>query len=284
MKNEIIVLVAVFALAIAFGCTSGGNETNNTSTGVGYTISAKPQTVISEGVVTIELRLKNIFDNDMKNVHVSLKDMPGFSEPEEKNIDTIMRGQEYPIIWSLTAPETDLKQTVSPKVEVCFDYTTNFYFDTAITPKNLATEEVQTQSSYSNSPLTVSPIGLDKLFLTGKNSNYVTGSLDIKNNWIGKIKEIKEISITPGNKLDGGIKYASCGSDTSKKITPNSGDCSILSNSLAISNGLISTVKLTTDYTGDTIKVSRTNGVVKYTYCYDIDVGTITVCPVGQRC
>ena len=279
MKSEVILLVAVFALALAFGCIGGGNAENQTNTGAGYTLKVNPKTVISEGVVTVELRLKNNFDNDMKDVSVRIKDLPGFKEPEEYSGFTIVKGQEYPIVWSLDVPKTDLKQTVNPKIEVCFEYTTNFYFDTALVPKNLATEEVQTQSSYSSGPVTISPIGLDKLFLTGSKS-YITGSLDIKNNWIGKIKSIESIKLTPGDQLSSEIKYADCSGTTSL----SGSGCETLQKSIAIGDGLITTVKLTTSYSGDTIKTSRTNGEVTYNYCYDIDMGTITICPVGQRC
>ena len=286
MRREIMfVLATLFALAFTFGCIGGGGKTNETAAGSGYTINVNPKTVISEGVITIDLRLKNIFDNDMTNVKASIKDIPStFTGAESYKDITIVKGQEYPIIWSINAPSTDLKQNINPKIEVCFDYTTNFYFDTALVPKDLTTEKVQVRSGYSNGPISITQMGLDKIFLKDGGTSYITGSLDIKNNWQGKIKSINEVTITPSGDLSAGIKYASCGGDTSTSIKSTDNNCNILSNSLAIGDGLITTLKLSTGYSGSSIQVERTDGVVDYTYCYDIPIGTITICPVGQRC
>jgi len=287
MKREMMfVLVTFFALAFTFGCINGGGEkTNESSTGNGYTINVNPRTIISEGVITIELRLNNIFENDMTGVEAKIKDIPStFTGTDPVSEITIVKGQEYPIIWSITSPSTELKQNINPKVEVCFNYTTNFYFDTAIVPRDLTTEETQVQNGYSNGPVTVTQMGLDKIFLKNGGTGYTTGSLDIKNNWQGHIKSINNITIIPSEGLSAGIKYASCGGEDSTSITPTTEGCDILSNNLAIGDGLITTIKLTTEYSGDSIKTERTNGEVDYTYCYDIPVGTITVCPVGQRC
>ena len=285
MKKEgLIILIALFALAFTFGCTMGGEKSNNTNTGNGYTLKVSPKNVISEGVITIDLRLKNIFDNDMNNVEATIKDIPStFTGTEKVEGVTIVKGQEYPMIWSITTPSTDLKQSINPKVEVCFDYTTNFYFDTALVPRDKATEEVQVQSGYSNGPISVTQMGLDKIFLKEDGTGFITGSLDIKNNWQGHIQSINKITITPSG-LTGGIKYASCGGDTVTTITPSTANCGILNNNLAIGDGLITTIKLSTTSGGSSISTERTNGEVDYTYCYDIPLGTITVCPVGQRC
>ncbi|MCD6575542.1 MAG: hypothetical protein J7K73_00070 [Nanoarchaeota archaeon] len=287
MKKEgIIVLIALFALAFSFGCIGGGGEENETAAGNGYTINVNPKTVIAGGVITVELRLKNIFDNDMSDLSAVIKDLPSsFGTPEENTGILITRGQEYPIIWTIEAPETDLKQTVSPKIEVCFDYVTNFYFDTALVPKDKVTEAIQVQSGYSNGPIKVTQVGLDKIFLKDGTS-YTTGSLNIQNNWQGRIERINEIKITPPaeNVASEGVKYAKCGNDTTTSIKPEDTNCDILENKLAIGDGLTATVKITTDYDGSDIKVERTNGEINYTYCYEIPMGTITVCPVGQRC
>jgi hypothetical protein len=284
-KEWMFILVILFALAFTFGCTGTGGKKNATTSGDAYTLNVNPRTVISGGVITIDLRLNNIFDNDMKELSASIKDLPStFSGADEISGITIVKGQSYPVIWSIATPETDLKQNINPKVQVCFNYTTNFYFDTAVVPKTLATENVQLQSGYSNGPVSVSQMGLGKIFLKSAGIGYTLGSLDIRNAWQGKIGSINNITLTAPSDLKEGIKYAKCGGDTSVTITPDSGDCKILSNKLAIGDGIISTIKLNTTYAGDSVKVERTSGIIDYTYCYDVDIGDVMVCPVGQRC
>ena len=280
MKTETIVLIAaVFSLALAFGCIGGGGE-NQTTSGEAYTLDLSQKMINPEGSTFINLKIKNIFDDDMTNVSISLKDAPGFTIANQtQNGVIIPKGQEYTANWQLTAPSTDLRQTVQPKIRVCFDYDTNFYFDTAIIPTDKSTEKVQTLSGHSNGPISISEMGLDKIYLTG--NNFAQGSLSIKNNWIGKINSISEISITSGKDLSGGIWYSSCGSYSSSKIT----NCDLFNKSLAIGNGLTASIRLNATKSNlDDIELSRTTGIVKYRYCYDIDVGVITVCPIGQRC
>ena len=283
-KGWIFIFAVLFALTFTFGCTSGGKG-NATTGGEAYTLNVNPRTVISGGVITVDLRINNIFDNDMKDLSANINDLPSTFTGADKISDiTIVKGQSYPVIWSINAPETDLKQNINPKVHVCFNYTTNFYFDTALVPKTLATENVQLQTGYSNGPLSVSQMGLDKIFLRETGTSYTAGSLDIKNTWQGKIESINNITLMPPSNLNEGVKYAKCGSDVTTTIVPDTGDCSILSNKLAIGDGIIGTVKLNTTYADNSIKVERTNGIIDYTYCYDVDIGDVTVCPVGQRC
>ncbi len=292
MKNQLLfVLAAMFAIVFVFGCIGGGEEETEGMAGAGYTLNVNPQQVIAGGVITVDLRLQNIFEKDMENVVAEMTGLPkgkytGAEEPIE--IGTIVAGQEFPAIWTIETPDTEIKQTITPTIEVCFDYTTDFFFDTSIRPKELAAEEVSLQSSYSSGPITVSQIGLDNIFIKEGDTTSVAGSLNIQNNWQGKIKKINKISIdvsTDGLISDATIGYAKCGG-TDTEITPSGTDCDILENELAIGDGITGKITITLDSgaSTDTIEIERINGKAEYTYCYDIPVGTITVCPVGQRC
>ncbi|MCD6546973.1 MAG: hypothetical protein J7K22_00245 [Nanoarchaeota archaeon] len=291
MKKTMVFLAAMFALAFVFGCI-GGEKEEETPSGEGYTLKVNPQTVVAGGVVTIDLRIKNIFEKDMENVVAKLEGIPktGYSGAETVDVGTIVANQEFPVIWTISTPDTEIKQTITPTAEICFDYTTDFYFDTAIVPRDLAAEEVQLQSGCSTGPLEVSEVGLDRIFIKESGDTKLAGSLNIQNTWQGKIKEIKkiEISASTDGLIDSyGVSYAKCGDESTTSI-PASGDtdCDILSNELAIGNGLTAKVNIALDSgaTTDTIEIERINGKIEYTYCYDVDIGTITVCPAGQQC
>ena len=282
MKREFIfVLIAFFALAFVFGCGSKEVE----ETGSGYTMSVNPTNVVASGVVTVNMRLQNIFEKDMTN---TVAEMSGFPRGQFTgadaaiNVGTIVSNQEYPVIWTITTPDTQIQQSITPTVEVCFDYETEFLFDLAIKPRLLAAETVQLQKGVTSGPVTVSTMGLDELYAS------ITGSLNIQNNWQGQISKFNSLEI---NHATGGlirsivVQYSQCGGN-SNSIRLGDTNCDILSNKNAIGNGMTPIVKinLVDSLPTERIEVERITGTVDYTYCYNVPVGTITVCPAGQRC
>lgn len=281
MKQQIIfVLIAFFAVAFVFGC--GEKEVEDT--GVGYTLSVNPTNVVASGVVTINMRLQNIFEKDMENTGAEISGFPRqFTVANSKiNVGKIVAQQEYPVIWTMDTPNTDIKQSITPTVEVCFDYETEFIFDLAIKPRALAAETVQLQKGVSNGPVLVSTIGLDELYAS------ITGSMNIQNNWQGTIKKFNSLEI---NSAQNGfikniiVQYSQCGG-TTNSIKLTDANCDILSNKNAIGNGMTPIVKinLVDSLPTEKIEIERITGSVNYTYCYNVPVETITVCPAGQRC
>jgi len=285
MKKLAFVALAMFVLVFALGCTGGKKETSGV--GSGYTLSVTPTELITNGTTTIDLRLENVFDKDMTNVQVWLKDVShsAYQIDGEQNgtnkIGTIMPKQTYPVIMSLTSERAG---TISGKhIEVCFEYDTEYYFDIGMKSKKQASEVLSVESGASSGPLSVSATGFENIFYeNGKG----TGTLSLANNWIGKISKINSISAefpTGGDLTSGLIAISGCTSTatTNAKLDGTDTDkCGILSNDVAIANGLTLRAEVNVNKLATTSTVERTQGNVNYTYCYQIEMPTITISSV----
>jgi len=301
--------IALFAIALVFGCiTNTGSNQTNQSTG-GLTVT--PTQVVASGPVTIQYMLINNYENNMEDVRISLLNVPSTYEVEKSVITTpiIAPTQQYPAVFVIkTDPGISLKQTISPKLEVCYNYSTNYYFDTVLKTTSIATETAPTESGYSTGPISVTQMGLDSVFTDTDLKTY-TGSLKITNTGNGKITKIKMLNIDESigstNIDDVKLAYSTCGGTEGSAslagrvigITGMSSGppitipvvpvCDVFNNTLAIQNGLTATVKMktTTEAAGITSATpERIEGQVEFTYCYELPVGTITVCPAGKTC
>lgn len=281
MKKLAFMAVALFALIFALGCTGGGTEETKGGaiTGQGYSMTVSPTDTITGSPVTIDLRIENIFDKDMTNVQVRMKDVSSIYNKEGELTDgtTIIKGQTYPVIMTLSS---DRAGTISGKhVEVCFDYDTEYYFDVGLKTKTQAAEELAVESGASSGPLGVTVAGLENVFYENLKG---TGALTLSNDWQGKIKEIKSVSaeFPIGDYVNSGsISISGCtGTTSSGTTTIQSTDtgCSILSNDVAIANGLTLRTEVGVNANQTAMTVERTVGDINYNYCYDIDLPTLT--------
>lgn len=280
MKKVIFVFALLFGMAFILGCIGEKKEEKKVGD---YTLTVTPKNVIAGGVVTVDLRIKNSFEKELKDLSASIKGTPtSYDVSGDTSGQTIPPNQEFPIIWTITTPDTDLRQTINPTIEICFDYETSFYFDVSIRNKTLVGEEVALQRGYSSGPISVAQIGLDNIFIDKEKG---IGTLDIKNNWVGKIKEIKNISFSyKGIINEINISYSKC---SGNYLSSSEENCDILKNEIAIGEGIAAKVEIGIDKemaSPTEVNIERIDGIVKYSYCYDIDVGTIVVCPAGQRC
>jgi hypothetical protein len=312
MKLYMYAFIALFAVALIFGCTLGGG-TNKTTTNQTGALKVTPTQIISGGSATIQYTLTNSYDNTMKDVRISLLDVPS-SYSGTRNltaISSIVTNQQYPAIFTITAPSAlNLKQTITPKIEVCYKYDTNYYFDTVLKTTALATETAPTTSGSSTGPVSVTELGLDQVFtdtgLSATNTSNHMGELQITNTGSGKIISFNNITATVvSDYIDSLVlSYSDCASGTapippsmqtqsnshhtsSQQLISDASTCSILNNTLAISNGLTATMDMTTNAAAaslTSIKTETVNGVVSFNYCYDVPVGSIVVCPAGKAC
>ena len=285
MKKLAFVALAMFAIVFALGC-GGKTEagTPGSSSGAGYTLTVMPTEIIEGGTATIDLRLENIFQENMDNVKVKFKDVGSIYTGTQgtTTVGTIMPGQTYPVILSLDGND---EGTLSGKnIQVCFDYDTEYYFDVGLKSNDKATEQLSVESGASSGPMSVSVTGLENVFF---NNQKGTGALTLSNTWIGKILKITTISadFPIGTYITNGTLGISTCSDsalssTDKKATLSSTDitnCKILTNDVAIGNGLTLKAEVGTSIQTSTTMVERVLGNVVYNYCYDIPLPTITI-------
>jgi hypothetical protein len=278
------IFIAMFAVAFVLGCTGAKKETPGA--GAGYTLAVSPQEVMTGGMSTMDLRLTNSFEKSMTDVMVTT---PEISEPYAVSgyINTtgtnILPGQTYPVLMTLDVHDTAFGKLENKNIQVCFNYTTSYYYDVAKKSKS-GTEEFSTGQGQTSGPITVTPSGLNMLYLE---NNKTTGSLTIANNWQGSIEKINKITATLPNGLSGiemkigsncsGAQTAAASDATLQK---DSIGCDILHNKGIIASGL--TVVTALNETSDTAGVVRVQGTIDYNYCYKIPIPTITVKTVPQ--
>lgn len=281
MKKMIFLFAMIFAAVLVFGCIGNG-ETDISREG--YSLDVRPRTVVAGGITTINLRLQNNFNNEMADTEVTMSGIPRtYSYDEKHDGINIFSGQEYPIIWALDTHDTSLEERINPKIKVCFDYETDFFFDFASLPRDKSIDEVRNlQTVYAKGPISIHRTGMGITY-----TDSISEFIDINNNWVGSIARIDRITIGDIDGNNPEIAISGCKSDRGE-IKPGLGDeCNILKNPLAIGEGTLLSVKyegIDTITEGEEPEIYRVPGEIAFRYCYNIDVGTIVICPVGQRC
>ncbi len=278
MKKTIYLFALVFAAALVFGCLGNGDDPTPTGD---YTLSVEPRSVMDGGVVTLDLRIRNSFEKSINNIDIDMVGLPSaYQEPGHSvNIAEIMPGQEYPMIMTIgTTGDLRTEQRLNPDIEVCFDYETDFFFDSSFIPTG-STEQVSLDRGQTRGPITISTSGFDRI-----HRQDVTGSLNIQNDWIGEIARINRVEIyesLEGSNVELGYSRCTAGN----VMQPGAGDCAILENRAAIRNGITATLSfkgIGFNFGGDRAGIDRAAGSVDVTYCYEIPVGSITVMPTGR--
>ena len=278
MKKMLVLFALVFAAALVFGCIGGGEE--DETIGNEYSVSVSPRNIFEGGVSTIDFRVRNIFENDMENVVIKMSGLPAAYQDAGHitNVGDILPGQEYPIIMTISAPsDVRVSQDINPKIEVCYEYKTDFFFDSSFIPRGVV-EETSLSRRHSRGPISINVIGFDRV-----HSSDVTGSLGIVNTGIGEISSINKLEITEtliGSSAK--LSYSRC--QGGSVINPDMENCDILSTKTIVRNGITSTIRFEgIDFGFDTetrAGVDRASGEVEIEYCYEVNVGTITVSPI----
>jgi hypothetical protein len=293
-KALMIAFTAIFAVALVLGCTGGGETktTPGSGTGDGYTFKVEPTTIQGGGVATVQFTMTNMFDEKMDNVDVKMKSgtVPSSYTVSGGITDQMLvPGQEFPVVFTITAPNQNGQ--INPVIEACFDYTTEFYWDSAFMPVTLATEEVSLDKGASTGPITVTVSGLDKAYVKSDMESKGVGAIGLSNNWQGEIKDFKNITITVNDQnyfKSFEIGYAGCkgkASETNKintiQLSSSYADCTILKG-ITAKNGIQPTLTINLDkYNLTEIKVDRFSGIAKYNYCYEVPLGTLISQKVG---
>lgn len=286
MKKLAFLALAMFVLVFALGCT-GEQQTETkagTSSGQGWTMTVNPTDVVEGGLITIDLRVENPYQEDMNNVAVDFKDVPKtylVGDYGKVSGVSILPGQSYPVILQIDAKQPG---TISGRnIKVCFDYDTEYYYDIGLKTKSQATEELQTESGASDGPLSVTVTGLENIFYENGRG---TGSMTLDNAGNGKMVEFKSIQadIPVGTYIkNGSLSISTCSDVTTSADTPvkllssDKTSCAILSNDVAIANGLVLRTEVGVDKEQTDLTVERITGNVNYNYCYEIPLPTITI-------
>lgn len=275
MKKIIYLFALVFAAALVFGCLGNGDD----PTPVGdYTLNVEPRSVRDGGVATVDLSIRNSFERSIRNVDIEMVGLPSAYQDDTHNMDIaeIMPGQEYPMIMTISTPgDLRTEQRLNPNIEVCFDYETDFFFDSSFIPAG-STEQVSLDRGQTRGPITITTSGFDRI-----HRQDVTGSLSMQNNWIGEITRINKVEVyesLEGSSVELGYSRCSAGN----VMQPGTTDCEILENRAAIRNGITATLSfrgIGFDFDGNRVGIDRAAGSIDVTYCYEIGVGSITVTP-----
>jgi hypothetical protein len=295
MKKWIFAFAVLFAAAFTFGCTGGEEEGPNV--GAGYTIDVSDTSVVEGSVVNVKLTLTNPYENDMVDINAELvgfdkgRFSPDPSEPE--TIGTLEPGQTFPIIWTIDMPEalnTDT-ETFSPRAKVCFSTEGTYFFDMVLLPKAGVEEMPILTSGASLGPVAITQSGLSEVY-TREGERTTKGTIDFTNIGPGGIQKIEEITLTvPGEDeiTDASLAYSSCvdelcgnrecvlNKDTKKPSCEDK-----LYEELIVQNGITVTAGYTTDGEIDDSVILRPSGGIKYDYCYNLDIGQVTVCRPGK--
>ncbi len=298
MKKEIAITAAIFAVLFAFGCTiPGQNKPKPTQ----YNVTVSPRTIVPGGVSTIKFTVNNKYEATMKNTQVSIGNVPGgFETNGGGSIGDIPPGQSRPQIITIKAPTgLTLQETLTPKISVCYNFTTAFYSDFVFeSVENPPTTTVPTHSGYTNGPVSVT-LGNNVGYPSSTNKNTIT-SLTINNIGNGEIKRIYDVNVTittntPINQYK--ITYLKltfynkqnsndCSSGGSCTVGMTSSQCNDLANSIVVGSQAMGTLEIGTQGNVSAEKqydIQTIRGTVDLEYCYDVDVGSIIVKPVGVR-
>jgi hypothetical protein len=296
-KALMIAFTAIFAVALVLGCTGGGETKTvpGSGTGDGYTFKVEPTTIQGGGVATVQFTITNPFEKNMDNVSVKMKSGTVPSSYKSDPVDgmtgqMLVPGQEFPVVFTITAPNQNGQ--INPVVQVCFDYGTEFYWDSAFMPVTLAIEEVSLDKGASTGPISVTVSGLDKAYVKNDTEGKGVGAIGLKNEWQGEIKDFKDttINVAAATYLKSfNISYAGCfgtaDQKTSKLWTINlkSGgtNCGVLKG-ITAKNGIQPTLTINLNKETKTdITVDRFSGTTTYNYCYEVPLGTLISQKVG---
>ncbi len=287
--KPIILGVTLISLLLVFGCTMPNLGGNKEQKPTGYNISVNPRTIVPGGVSTIKFTVKNPFERTMKNVVIKVSNVPGdFQVNYNDQIGDIMKGEKRPQIITINAPDSiSMEETITPKITVCFDYTTDFYQDIVFNSLS-NTPNVTAHSGSTYGPISIS-VGNSMMY--PKDGGKGVTSLQISNTYIGKIKEIKSIKVEiPKEDYMSGVSidfYGCNGQATTQngKYVATISNCKNLQTQTIVGNGAQGTVTIlfNKQLNEGEYDLQTLRGTVELTYCYDVDVGSITVKPVGVQ-
>jgi len=300
MEKWMFAFVALLAVAFIFGCTGGEEE--QPGVGEGYTLEVSDTSVVGGSVVNLKLTLTNQYEEAMENIEAKLTgfDLTRFTvDQNEQDVGTLESGESFPIVWTITAPEKEKgTETFNPKIQVCFDTKQTYFFDSVLLPKGYAEELPTLTSGYSKGALSITQSGLNEIY-TKEGGRTAKGAIELKNIGNGKIKEIYYATIKvptiTGHAADivgRSLSYSSCEGDCSVdngetcliggEYNGFNNPCDKFKQEIIVQNGLTLTTGITVNDEIEEPVVIRPTGEVSYHYCYEIDVGTITVCGPGE--
>ena len=278
--------VGLIAILLMFGCTMPNLNNKQQNTTTGYTISVNPRTIVPGGVSTIKFTIENDFARSMKDVTVTVGNIPGdFQVQYNSQVGDILKGEKRPQIITVTAPDSiSMQEVLTPKITVCFDYTTDFYQD-IIFNSLTSTANVTAHSGYTPGPVSIS---LSNYMMYPKAGNKGVTSIQITNTYQGHIEKINSINVQLSNAdyINGmSIDFYGCSknANSGNPLSATISNCNKLSQKTIVENGAQGTITINFDKSVENYDLQRLSGSVDYTYCYDVNVGTITVKPVGVQ-
>ncbi len=290
MRKEIAITAAVFAILFVFGCTNPLQKKQQAP--AEYNVTVTPRVIVPGGVSTIKFTINNNYEATMKGTMISIENVPGgFTATGGGKVGDIPPGQSRPQVITIKAPQgLKLSEVLSPKVTVCYNYTTDFYSDFLFeSVANPPTTSIPIHSGYTKGPVSVT-LGNNVGYPSNTNKDTIT-SLTINNIGNGKIKQIYNVSVSITTSTKGGYEingldltfYTCKGSGTNSVSISN---CDDFKNSVVIGDQAMGTLDIKTsgNVSAETqYDIQTLRGKVYFEYCYDVNVGSITVKPVGVR-
>ena len=298
-EKNILAIGMLVSVLFLFGCTMP-NFNNNKKQPTQYNVSVTPTTIVPGGVSTIRFTVNNEFERSIRNVIVSVSDVPGgYSvSPRTSNLGDIPSGQARPQVITITAPtNVHLTQLITPKISVCYNYKTDFYSDMIFNSyENPPTTTPPHHAGYTNGPISVSVSNFEG-YPSSENPTVVSG-ISINNIGNGKIVKINSINVSIT--VPSGESYSINGMnatffDCSNSGTPSNGavsvsvdnsKCDKFNSPVILSTGLQGSLTIGTQGSvskDEQYNIQTLSGTIDFDYCYDVPVGSITVKPVGVQ-
>ena len=296
-ERNILAIGMLVSVLFLFGCTMP-NFRNKKQAPIQYNVSVTPTTIVPGGVSTIRFSVNNEFERSMRDVTVSVSDVPGgYSvSPQTSNLGNIPSGQARPQVITITAPtDVHLTQLITPKISVCYNYKTDFYSDMIFNSyENPPTTTPPHHSGYTNGPISISVSNFEG-YPSSENPTVVSG-ISINNIGNGKIVKVNSINVSMTTPT--GQSYSITGMnvtffDCTGSNTPLNGvvsvsinKCDKFNSPVILSTGLQGSLAIGTHGSVSKDKqydIQTLSGTIDFDYCYDVPVGSITVKPVGVQ-
>lgn len=299
MKIDKRFLAFFLLLAIPFLGSCGRRGAEKAPTAV--VIQPSERKVTGGQAFFIRYTLTNGFGIDMEDITITMTEVPaGYPvEPLKSEVEYLKSGYSQPVTFTISTPSVETKETLSPKIKVCFRADLPFSFIIPIISSDNPPETIpEVELRTPNAPLT---LDLDLQVTSGTAMSF-PGTLTIHNTKYndGKIIEVESIELEMPKvygieSIEVSLPFVGCTgvsiSDDKVSTKLSSAECEHMKMPKLPETDITFTLKLKMaslqdiyEQTGESVVQVRGNGTIKFYYCYFINVGTLTVCPLGKPC
>lgn len=293
MNKADLSAMTLLLLVVTLGCV---NQTAGPSTAGGdlFKVSVTPTKISAGGGATqVLLNLSNTWEGPLFGTTAQIG---GFDTAVfvPDTITPVGLGDVYPKtvgtnIWSVAVnQDLSFKQQFKPKVTVCFDYPTNFYWDAAFVPQNYTKDVSDLQKGVTSGPIDFTIGGL-QVIPVSSDPKKILNSLTFANNLpTGDMLSIKGFTLNftaPTGVTISDVQVESGGATYPCPASGTIFTCNFLSGLLKPISG---TLNLRYSYMksgaiGERLDKRFIGNLVTH-YCIEAQGTTVTVCPSGLSC